>query len=52
MPWITYREINSEGRLRTIIFNEKDDLYLNIVDIPYIPTASAYWLSVERMFQY
>jgi hypothetical protein len=52
MPWTTYRKNNSEGRLRKNIFNQKDDLNFNIVDIPCIPTASAYWLSDEMMFQY
>ena len=49
-------EINSEGRLRTKLYDKRDDFNFAIVNCPFtcgnIPTASAYELYIFTLIRY
>jgi hypothetical protein len=53
---ITYVEIDSEGRLRTKLYNKRDDFNFFIVKFPFIyiniPAAPAYGVYISQLIRY
>ena len=51
-----YLEIDSEGRLRTKLYDTRDDFNFPIVNFPFIcgniPVAPAYGVYISQMIQY
>jgi hypothetical protein len=49
-------EIDSEGRLRTTLYDKRDDFNFSIVDFPFIcsniPTATAYGVYISQLIRY
>ena len=49
-------EMDSEGRLRTKLYDKRDDFNFTIVDFPFIDSsilaASAYWVYMCQLIQY
>jgi hypothetical protein len=49
-------EIDSEGQLRTKLYDKRDDFNFAIVNFPFmcsnIPTALAYWVYISQMIRY
>jgi hypothetical protein len=51
-----HREIDSEERLRTKLYDKRDDFNFHIVNFPFIrstiPTAHAIWVCISQMIGY
>ena len=51
-----HREIDSEERLRTKLYDKRDDFNFHIVNFPFIrstiPTAHAIWVYISQMIGY